>query len=128
MEVLLQGLPPVIAPDTRLVVLGSFPGVASLRARQYYGHLRNHFWPILSALWSVDLRSLPFAERLDVVRAQGDDGRGDGLGALRRQRQEVTDGSATRAQLEPRRQRGQVRDARRELRLGQSSAAVDNEH
>ena len=32
----LQGLPPVIAPGTRLVILGSFPGVASLRAKQYY--------------------------------------------------------------------------------------------
>ena len=67
----LQGLAPVISPATRLVVLGSFPGVASLEAGQYYGHPRNHFWPILSALWGVDLHAMPYAERLDVIRARG---------------------------------------------------------
>ncbi|WP_310462054.1 DNA-deoxyinosine glycosylase [Sphaerotilus sp.] len=67
----LTGFAPVVAPNTRLMVLGSFPGVASLQQQQYYGHPRNQFWPILSALWSVDLRSLPYAERLDLVRARG---------------------------------------------------------
>ena len=67
----LTGLAPVIAPHTRLVVLGSFPGVASLAAQQYYAHPRNHFWPILSALWDLDLVALPYAARLDEVRARG---------------------------------------------------------
>lgn len=68
---LLHGLPPVIGPDTRLIVLGSFPSVASLRAQQYYAHPRNHFWPILSALWGLDLRALPYPERLAAVRRHG---------------------------------------------------------
>lgn len=67
----LLGLPPVIARDTRLVVLGSFPGVASLQAGQYYAHPRNHFWPILSALWGLDLVALPYPHRLDQIRARG---------------------------------------------------------
>lgn len=47
----LRGLPPVVGTGTRLLILGSFPGVASLKAQQYYGHPQNHFWKILQALW-----------------------------------------------------------------------------
>lgn len=67
----LQGLAPVIARHTRLVVLGSFPSVASLEAGQYYAHPRNQFWPILSALWGVDLRALPYPQRLAEVKRRG---------------------------------------------------------
>ena len=71
MRPLLDGLPPVLDSDTRLVVLGSFPGVASLQVQQYYGHPRNHFWPILSALWNVDLARATYAQRLAEARAHG---------------------------------------------------------
>jgi hypoxanthine-DNA glycosylase len=68
----LQGLAPVIAPNCRLVVLGSFPGVASLAAQQYYAHPRNQFWPILAAIWQVsDLKNRPYADRLDIARERG---------------------------------------------------------
>lgn len=67
----LVGLPPVIGPDTRLLVLGSFPGVASLRAQQYYGHPQNQFWKILSALWSVDLMGMTYEDRIAAVRERG---------------------------------------------------------
>lgn len=48
---MLTGLPPLISDQTRLLILGSFPGVASLAAQQYYGHPQNHFWKILQAIW-----------------------------------------------------------------------------
>jgi hypoxanthine-DNA glycosylase len=71
LQPLLHGLPPVIAPHTRLLVLGSFPGVASLAAQQYYGHPRNQFWPLLSALWGCDLQRLGYEARLTEVRRHG---------------------------------------------------------
>lgn len=67
----LEGLPPVIARHTRLIVLGSFPGAASLAAGRYYAHPRNQFWPLLGALWGVDLVALPYARRLAELRARG---------------------------------------------------------
>jgi hypoxanthine-DNA glycosylase len=67
----LLGLPPVIARGTRLVVLGSFPGVASLQAGQYYAHPRNHFWPIVGALLGADLAPMPYARRLEMLRERG---------------------------------------------------------
>ena len=47
----LVGLPPLASTTTRLLVLGSFPGAASLTRQQYYAHPQNHFWPILQAIW-----------------------------------------------------------------------------
>jgi hypoxanthine-DNA glycosylase len=67
----LEGLPPVVGPGTRLLILGSFPGVASLQAQQYYGHPRNHFWSIVGAIWQVDLKALDYAERLAVAQRRG---------------------------------------------------------
>jgi hypoxanthine-DNA glycosylase len=67
----LQGLAPVVAPHTRLLVLGSFPSEASLVAGQYYAHPRNQFWSILSTMWGIDLRALPYPRRLAEVRRRG---------------------------------------------------------
>ena len=48
----LTGLPPILCHNTRLLILGSFPGAASLAAQQYYGHPQNQFWPILRAIFA----------------------------------------------------------------------------
>lgn len=79
----LAGLAPVLDADTRVLVLGSFPGAASLAAAQYYAHPRNQLWPILAALTGEDLAALPYAQRLTRLLAHRF-GLWDVLGACQR--------------------------------------------
>lgn len=78
------GLAPVIDTHTRILILGSFPGAASLAAAQYYAHPRNLLWPILSRLTSEDLAGMPYAGRLPRLLAHGI-GLWDVLGACERE-------------------------------------------
>ena len=50
---LLTGFSPLINKRSRVLILGSMPGVASLNKHQYYGHERNAFWPIMEELFAV---------------------------------------------------------------------------
>lgn len=61
--------PPIVWPDTRLLVLGSLPGEASLRATRYYAHPRNQFWRLIgAAIDRDDLHDLDYDARLVALR------------------------------------------------------------
>ncbi len=58
-------LPPIFAPDSRILILGTMPSPASRAVQCYYGHPQNRFWKIMAALFAEDPPpSLP-AERRD---------------------------------------------------------------
>nr|MBP8307468.1 DNA-deoxyinosine glycosylase [Burkholderiaceae bacterium] len=65
---LARGLGPVADPRAQVLVLGSFPGQASLAAGQYYAHPRNQFWPLMSAVLSEDLVALEWPARYRRLR------------------------------------------------------------
>ncbi|WP_338427023.1 DNA-deoxyinosine glycosylase [Sphingopyxis kveilinensis] len=60
---------PHVAPDTRLLILGSLPGARSLAERQYYAHPTNQFWRLVGAVIDRPLAELPYSERLASLRA-----------------------------------------------------------
>lgn len=63
---------PVVAPDTRVLILGSLPGEVSLAAARYYAHPQNQFWRLAGAVIErEELPGLDYDERLRVLLTVG---------------------------------------------------------
>lgn len=62
-----RGLPFVSGPEPEFLILGSFPGVRSLEARQYYAHPRNAFWKIMEMIFDPVAYG-SYESRLEMIR------------------------------------------------------------
>jgi hypoxanthine-DNA glycosylase len=67
----LTGLPPLLGPGARVLILGSFPSEASLAAHHYYAHRQNLFWRILGAVIGQPLTEMDYAAKKAAVKAAG---------------------------------------------------------
>jgi hypoxanthine-DNA glycosylase len=65
------GFPAVVDARTRVLILGSLPGDASLAVAQYYGHPRNAFWRLLEGVLATPLVALSYENRLATLLARG---------------------------------------------------------
>ena len=54
-ESLRHPFPAIYAPDSRILILGSFPSVKSREQKFFYGHPQNRFWRIMAALLGTDV-------------------------------------------------------------------------
>ena len=62
---------PVVNASTRVLILGSLPGEASLAAQRYYANPRNQFWRLVGGVIDRDLCSLEYDARLAALLEHG---------------------------------------------------------
>ena len=59
---------PVVSPESRVLILGSFPSVKSRAQGFYYGHPQNRFWRVLSEVYHEPLPMTIPTKRALVLR------------------------------------------------------------
>ena len=59
---------PIADQSAQILILGSMPGILSLKANQYYAHPRNAFWHIMSSIYGFDV-GLPYERRTEALKA-----------------------------------------------------------
>lgn len=62
---------PVVSPATRVLILGSLPGEASLAAARYYANPRNQFWRLIGAVIGADVAGQEYEARLACLLQHG---------------------------------------------------------
>jgi hypoxanthine-DNA glycosylase len=63
----IQSFPFSADSRSEVLILGSMPGVESLRQQQYYAHPRNLFWDLMGEMFGAT-RERPYEERLKILR------------------------------------------------------------
>ena len=66
-----SSFPPVVAPGTRVLILGSLPGERSLAEGRYYAHPQNLFWRLIGEVTGQDLEALDYDARLATLLGAG---------------------------------------------------------
>ena len=62
----ISSFPPIISEDSKVLILGSVPGVKSLEIQEYYAHPQNKFWRILFELLHKDFTS-NYIEKIELL-------------------------------------------------------------
>lgn len=71
MVTLKRAFAPLADDRTRVLVLGSLPGDASLKAAQYYAHPQNGFWRLIGVAIGRDLHAMTYPDRVEALRVAG---------------------------------------------------------
>ncbi len=58
--------PPLSTSKSRLLILGSMPGIKSLDEQQYYAHPQNQFWKILGVLFDMPVDT--YSQRVSIIK------------------------------------------------------------
>ncbi|PWR71830.1 DNA-deoxyinosine glycosylase [Methanospirillum stamsii] len=61
-----SGLSPLISPASRVLILGSYPSIISLKTGQYYANPRNMFWDIIEDILGIS-KNLSYKDRISSL-------------------------------------------------------------
>ena len=67
MQKRISSFPPIISEGSKILILGSVPGVKSLEMQQYYAHPQNQFWKIIFQLFEEDFTA-DYRKRTEIIR------------------------------------------------------------
>lgn len=66
---LATSFPPIVGTTPEILILGSMPGMESLKQQRYYAHPRNAFWPIITSFYGHS-EKLEYSQRCDLLKQQ----------------------------------------------------------
>ncbi len=67
----LYSFPPCVNANTRLLIIGSMPGAASLAAGEYYAYKYNLFWRFMFEILAAGRTPLDYKDKLNTLLANG---------------------------------------------------------
>ena len=62
----ISSIPPIINKDSKILILGSIPGVKSLEMQQYYAHPQNKFWKIICEIFNEEFTT-NYQQRIEIL-------------------------------------------------------------
>lgn len=65
---MINSFPALVDSNTKILILGTIPGIASLTKQEYYGNPRNHFWRIMYTLFDTLPVSDSFEEKIQLLQ------------------------------------------------------------
>ncbi|GAB0157672.1 DNA-deoxyinosine glycosylase [Chryseobacterium sp. Alg-005] len=63
----ISSFPPIIDEASKILILGSIPGVKSLEKQQYYAHPQNAFWKIIFTLFREEF-TRDYDEKIRILK------------------------------------------------------------
>lgn len=67
-EYVIHTIPPFLHPDSRVLILGSFPSVKSRQVGFYYGHPQNRFYQVLAAVFQDEVPDTVLCKRAFLMK------------------------------------------------------------
>ncbi len=64
---MIASFPPFINDESKILILGTMPGITSLEKQEYYAHKQNHFWRIIYTLFDALPVSENFADKISLL-------------------------------------------------------------